>query len=155
MLILFLLIWIILNGKINPEITVFGVVIALGIYAFCCKFIGYGFKKDLGYLKKLPMFIAYIAVLVVEIIKANILMVKYIVVKQEYELKPVIFKMRTKLKSKILRVILANSITLTPGTISVSLQDDEIIINAIDEVLAIEDDGDFIFERLLLKLEDE
>ena len=61
--------------------------------------------------------------------------------------------MNTKLESRTCRILLANSITLTPGTITISLSGNELIIHAIDETLAIEVDGDFIFERLLLKME--
>ena len=39
-----------------------------------------------------------------------------------------IIKVKTKISSNFLRTMLANSITLTPGTISLELQDDEITV---------------------------
>lgn len=153
MFILFFALWVIFNGAFTLEIAIFGLVISAGIYAFTCKFMDFSIKKDILMCKRVLIFVYYSLVLVWEIIKANLVMAKYIVVKQERELHPVIFKMKTKLRSKVCRVLLANSITLTPGTITISLKDDELIIHAVDESLAIEDDGNFIFEELLLKVE--
>ena len=153
MFIIYFLLWIIFNGAFSLEIALFGIGVSALIYAFTCKFMDFSIKKDINLCKKFFGLIHYIIVLIIEIIKANLVMIKYIIVKQEYELKPVIFKMETKLKSKYLRVLLANSITLTPGTISVEMNDNVIFIHAIDECMAIEDDGNFIFEELLLKLE--
>lgn len=153
MFILYFILWVIFNGQITLEISLFGIAIAAGIYAFTCIFMDFSLKKDIALCKRIFLFLHYIFVLIWEIIKANIVMVKFIVVKQERELHPVIFKMKTKLNSKVARTLLANSITLTPGTITVSMKDDELIIHAIDESLAIEDDGNFIFEELLYRME--
>jgi len=153
MFILYFILWVIFNGRITLEISLFGLGIAAGIYAFTCFFMDFSLKKDIAMCKRIVLFLHYILVLIWEIIKANLVMIKFIVVKQEYELHPVVFKMKTKLNTKVCRTLLANSITLTPGTITVSMQDDEIIIHAIDESLAIEDDGNFVFEELLLRME--
>lgn len=153
MFIFYFILWVIFNGAFTLEIALFGLGVSALIYAFTCKFMGFSFKKDIDLCKRIPGFILYVFVLIWEIIKANLVMIKYIIVKQEYELHPVVFKMETKLKSKVCRVLLANSITLTPGTISVEMVDNVIYIHAIDECMAIEDDGNFIFEELLLKLE--
>lgn len=153
MFILLFLFWVIFNGAFTLEIALFGIVIAGGLYAFLCFFMDFSIQKDIILCKKFFLLLQYFFILLWEIIKANITMAKFIIVKQEYELHPVIFKMKTTLTSKFLRTLLANSITLTPGTITVSLIDDTLIIHAIDESLAIEDDGDFIFERLLLRIE--
>ena len=45
---------------------------------------------------------------------------------------PRIVHFRTRLKSDLARVILANSITLTPGTITVHLDDDHLIVHWLD-----------------------
>lgn len=153
MFLFFFILWIIFNGAFTLEIVIFGAVISAALYLFVCKFMDFSFKKDLALMSALPVFIEYAGVLVWEIIKANLVMMKFIVVKQEYELHPVIFRLNTSIKSKTCRVLLANAITLTPGTISVSMEEDNIIIHAVDESLAVEDDGDFIFEKILLKME--
>lgn len=153
MFIFLFLLWIIFNGQCTTEIAAFGIVISLAIYAFMCVFMGYSIKKDIQLFRTLGYFIVYIWVLIIEIIKANLTMMKFIVIKQEYELKPVIFKLHTKLKSNVCRVLLSNAITLTPGTITVSMERDALIIHAVDESLIVENDSDFIFEKLLLKME--
>ena len=153
MFLLFFVLWIVFNGQLTFEIAVFGLIVSLAMYAFVCRFMNFSIKRDIVLIRCLPYFIYYSLILIVEIVKANLVMAKYIIIKQEYELHPVIIRMNTKLESRTCRILLANSITLTPGTITVSLSGNELIIHAIDESLAIEDDGDFIFERLLLKME--
>lgn len=49
------------------------------------------------------------------------------------EVKPRIVRMKTYLKSDIARFVFANSITLTPGTITMLIEDDELFIHAISE----------------------
>ncbi len=149
----FFLLWIVFNGQLTLEIALFGLVISFGMYVFVCKFMDFSFKRDLELSRCFLYFLYYCLVLIVEIVKANLVMAGFIIVKQEYELHPVIIKMNTRLTSSVCRTLLANSITLTPGTITISLEGNELLIHAIDESLAIEDDGDFIFERILLKLE--
>ena len=153
MFILFFILWIIFNGAITLEIVLFGIAIAALVFLFMCKFMDYSIKKDIELLKKIPIFIVYVFTLIWEIIKANLVMMKFIVIKHEDELHPVIFKMKTSLKSNVCRTLLANSITLTPGTITIEMVDDTLYIHAVDESLAIEDDGNFIFENILLKME--
>ena len=45
------------------------------------------------------------------------------------DINPRVVHFRTRLKSDVARVILANSITLTPGTISLHLDDDHLIVH--------------------------
>jgi multicomponent Na+:H+ antiporter subunit E len=45
------------------------------------------------------------------------------------DINPRVVHFRTRLKSDLARVILANSITLTPGTISLHLDDDHLIVH--------------------------
>ena len=153
MFLLFFVLWIVFNGQLTFEIVIFGLLVSLAMYAFICRFMHFSVKRDLILMRCLPYFIYYCLVLIGEIIKANLVMAKYIIIKQEYELHPVVIRMNTRLESRLCRTLLANSITLTPGTITIGLSGNELIIHAIDESLAIEDDGDFIFERILLKME--
>lgn len=153
MFIFFFILWVIFNGQLTAEIAAFGIVISAGVYAFCCFFMDFSFKKDIELIKKCGYFLRYVVTLIWEIIKANLVMMKFLIIKQEYELHPVIFKLETNLRSKLCRVLLANAITLTPGTITVSMEKDALIIHAIDESLIVESDGEFVFEKLLLKME--
>jgi len=48
------------------------------------------------------------------------------------QLKPGVVKIKTRLKSDIARVFLANSITLTPGTMTVEIKDDVLYVHWIE-----------------------
>ena len=48
MYLLFLAIWIILNGRITLEIVLFGLAIATVMFLFVCKFMDYSVKKELS-----------------------------------------------------------------------------------------------------------
>ena len=65
-----------------------------------------------------------------------------------------IVKVHTNLKTETARVILANSITLTPGTITVSLTEQELLVHCLDKSLA-EGMEDSEFVRLLEAMEGE
>ena len=151
MFILILLLWILFNGQLTLEIFLFGLVFATAFYAFLCKFLGFSLKKDIGYIKKLGYVIEYLIILLVEIIKANIATAK-ILLSSRYEVEPAIVKFKTKLKSEKARVVLANSITLTPGTITVRLQYDEFTVHCLDKSFA-EGLSDSIFVKLLMRME--
>ena len=55
MLLLFFLAWIIFNGRVTVEIVLFGVVIAVLIFAFICRFMDYSISKELKFYKKAPL----------------------------------------------------------------------------------------------------
>lgn len=151
MFILLLLIWFVFNGKITLEIAMLGIILCFCIYLFICKFMGYSVRKDIALIKKSVYFFYYIVVLIVEIIKANIQVIHFVLNDREI-VEPVIVEHRTRLRTNLGRVILANSITLTPGTITVSLEGNELVIHCLDSTMA-EGIENTIFERLLEKME--
>lgn len=151
MLLLFFLAWIIFNGRVTVEIVLFGVVIAVLIFAFICRFMDYSISKELKFYKKAPLFCKYVWLLVKEIIKANISVCRMILTRKEL-MEPVIVKVHTNLRTEIARVILANSITLTPGTITVSVTERELLVHCLDKSLA-EGMEDSVFVKLLEKME--
>ncbi|MCM1123267.1 MAG: Na+/H+ antiporter subunit E [Eubacterium sp.] len=151
MLIIFFLIWIIFNGQFTLEIAAFGVVIAGAMYWFICKFLDYTPRNDLILGKRLFLLLHYLFVLLVEIIKANGAVFRMIY-SAKYRLEPAVVHFRTDLHSTFARVLLANSITLTPGTITVSLKDDEYIVHCLDKELAQGIDSS-IFVKLLRRIE--
>lgn len=151
MLLLFFLVWLIFNGAITAEIITFGVVIALLVFVFICKFMDYSIQKEILLIKKSGYFLYYVVTLVVEIVRANIAVI-HLILSQREIVEPVMVTFRTTLKSKAARVLLANSITLTPGTITVSLRDDNLVVHCLDKSLA-EGMEDSIFVKMLEKLE--
>lgn len=153
MFLLLLLCFIIFNQAFTLEILIFGIIISAGVYLFACKFFDYSVKKDLFIMKKLPGIFMYIFVLLWEVIKANVALFKLFTAKKKEEREPCIVTFHTGLKTRMARVLLANAITLTPGTITVKLKEDEYTIHCFDKSLAKGLD-DTIFEKKLKKLEE-
>lgn len=151
MYILFFLVWIIFNGAVTVEIVAFGLVISAVMYIFICKFMNYSIRKDIAYMKRIPRILQYVCVLLWEIVKANFAVIKLITASR-YDLEPVLVRFKTDLKTKQARVVLANSITLTPGTITVTLKDNEYVVHCLDKELA-KGMNHSVFVELLEKLE--
>ena len=152
MLPLFFIVWI-FNGRITLEITLFGIVIAGLMFGFVCKFMDYSIAKERKLYKKLPLFGKYVVLLIGEILKANLAVCRLILTRKEVP-EPVMVKVHANLKTETARVILANSITLTPGTITVSLTGQELLVHCLDKSLA-EGMENSEFVKLLEKLEGE
>ena len=152
MLLLFFLVWVIFNGRLTLEIALFGVAVAGAVFAFVCKFMNYSLRKELCFYKRMPAFARYLYCLIKEIITANIVVSRMILTRKE-QMEPVIVHVHTDLKSETARVILANSITLTPGTITVSMTEDDLLVHCLDKSLS-EGMEDSVFVRLLKKMED-
>ena len=151
MYLIFFLSWVSFNGQFTPEIAVFGLIIAGLMYAFICKFMGYKPRADIIMAKKFFYLIQYVFILVKEIVKANFAVIRMIT-SSRYELEPAVVRFKTDLKSAPARIMLANSITLTPGTITVSLTGDEYVVHCLDKSLA-EGINSSIFVTLLRRLE--
>ena len=151
MYVIFFLIWIIFNGQFTLEIAAFGLVIAGALYWFICKFMDYKPRHDLVLCKRFFLLIHYIFILVKEILKANIAVFK-MVYSAKYQLEPAVVHFTATLNSTFARVLLANSITLTPGTITVSLNDNEYVVHCLDKELAQGIDHS-IFVKLLERIE--
>lgn len=151
MYVILFLIWIIFNGQFTLEIAAFGLVIAGAMYWFLCKFLDYKPQNDLILCKRFFLILHYVFVLVAEILKANGAVFKMIY-SAKYQLEPAVVHFRVPLHSTFARVLLANSITLTPGTITVSLKDDEYTVHCLDKELAKGIDSS-IFVELLKRIE--
>lgn len=151
MLLLFFCVWIIFNGTITAEIAVIGAVIVLLMFVFICKFMDYSLKQEILLYKKSICLMHYILILVMEIMKANMAVIRLITSNSEV-VEPVMVRVHTNLKSNFCRVLLANSITLTPGTITVSLDRDEYVVHCLDKSLS-EGMEESVFVKMLEKLE--
>ena len=151
MFLLFFLVWIIFNGAITTEICIFGVVVAFLMFGFVCKFMDYSWRKEKLLIQRSGYFLLYLGNLLIEIVRANV-SVCHFVLSDRDEIHPVMVSFHTTLKSSLARVILTNSITLTPGTITVSLQGDEVIVHCLDRSLA-EGMEDSSFVKMLEQME--
>lgn len=76
-------------------------------------------------------FFAYVPFFLYYVVKAN-LDVAYRVIHPLLPINPGIVKIKTELKSELAQAMLANSITLTPGTLSVDIRDGYLYVHWID-----------------------
>lgn len=148
--IIIFLLWIIFNGRITTEIVLLGLLLAGAVTWFDEKYIGHN-NLNVS-LKRLPALIDYLFTLIVEIIKANIIMIK-ITLAPKLEFEPCIIYFKTDLKEQFTKVLLANSITLTPGTITASLEGDTYCVHCLDKSMA-EGINNSIFVKKLRKIEE-
>lgn len=148
---LYFVLWVIFNGNITLEICLFGLVIAAVIFAFTCKFMDYSVAKEKHLIRKSGQFLRYAGVLVAEIIKANFEVIHMILSERE-ELEPVLVSFHSDMKTTGGKALLANAITLTPGTITVTLENSDYVVHCLDESLA-EGMDHSVFVQMLTKLE--
>lgn len=144
--------WIILNGRLTVEIVVLGLIFAAMVYAFVWKFMGLTWEREKSFWKHFIWGIQYIAILLKEIAVANLVVLK-IVLSPKKKVHPVIVSFDAPLKNHILQAILADSITLTPGTITVRLYEEKFEVHCLDESMA-EGINDSIFVKMLKKWEE-
>lgn len=117
--ILSLIFWMALTFKTTlPNIAV-GIVASI----LCSLIFGRFFIRNIQKLlqpKRYFWFIIYLLVFIWECVKANF-DVAYRVLHPAMPIRPGIVKVKTALKSDLAKMLLANSITMTPGTISVDI----------------------------------
>ncbi|MEM1380334.1 MAG: Na+/H+ antiporter subunit E [Pseudomonadota bacterium] len=82
-----------------------------------------------------PGIIPYMSWLLLEIGKANVAVAQE-VMKKEIKLAPKLFRVPAHQPSDLTRTIFANSVTLTPGTVTVDVREDALLIHALDESFA-------------------
>ena len=149
-IVLFLL-WVIFNAKLNWEIVVTGLLVTAFVYRFMCKHMGYSYKADLAIIRNLPTGIQFIGVLIWQVILANI-EVSGFVFRKHAEIKPQLVFFKTRLNSDTARTALANSITLTPGTITVSEDEGILGVHCLNSHMGEDmDNSDFV--TILAKME--
>ena len=125
-----LLIWVIANGTLAFDVLITGIVISAAIaLAFA------SFARVYSVVRWSPKvifyYLMYLGVFLLELTRAN-LNVMRLVFSPHIEIEPGIVEIQTELKSPIGRLALANSITLTPGTLVVDIKGDSLFIHWIN-----------------------
>ncbi len=122
-----IIIWLALTTTFQWQELIVGILISLLLASFLNKnYIKLGLPTLS--LKKLVFMIVYLIILFIEIIKANF-DVAYRVIHPKMPIKPGIVIIRTELKQDIAKMILANSITLTPGTFTLDIKNNKLLIH--------------------------
>lgn len=150
---LLFLFWLVLSPGISTQTIVAGLLIS-----FCVAL----YNQDLAFeegetsfysVKGVVKLFRFIIVLLVEIIKANIDVAK-IVLSPSMPISPCFVKVPLTQKKDMNRVLYANSITLTPGTLSVDMNEEEILVHALTKEAAEGMDGN-VLDKYITQLEEE
>eukprot|EP00825_Cyclidium_porcatum_P006434 TRINITY_DN13199_c0_g1_i5.p1 TRINITY_DN13199_c0_g1~~TRINITY_DN13199_c0_g1_i5.p1 ORF type:complete len:358 (+),score=15.93 TRINITY_DN13199_c0_g1_i5:170-1243(+) len=147
--------WIIWNNTLDFKVWIYGIIPSMLIVLMFSPSVD--IFKGIKFTPKGVFYsFVYIFVFIWALIKSNIdVMLR--VISPKLNIKPGIVRIETKLKSPMARLILANSITLTPGTFVVDIKDNYFYIHWIEVCC----DGDIEtytneisgqFEKLLLKI---
>lgn len=129
--------WIVLSGKFITLLLFLGVVSSfLVAYIFHRTLMGHiGWQRAIWGIKRTLRFTAYLPWLLKEIMKANI-QVAYLILHPQMPINPSVIRFKTKLRDDLAIATFANSITLTPGTITVDCKDGEYCVHALDRASA-------------------
>jgi multicomponent Na+:H+ antiporter subunit E len=142
--------WIFVSSAIDIQHILIGALSAYIISHFSYDLLLQKNEKIPG-LRAIPLYVSYLGNLAFEIIKANI-QVARIVLDPRLPISPSIVEFKTILKSETAKASLANSITLTPGTLTIDVVGDKFIVHALtkedgEEVL------DWHMEKKLFEVE--
>lgn len=128
--------WLMLSGYLDAFHLITGLISSLLVaWISSDLFLGNDFKlgRSLGWLVR---FISYLPWLMLEIVKANIDLV-YLTLSPSMTIEPMVITLKPELKSELNKTVLANSITLTPGTVTMNVTEDgEFTVHAITKEAA-------------------
>ena len=123
-------VWMVANSTLAVEVAILGAVITLAL--------AYVFTSSSDAWRRIRWtpagfyhFLAYSGTFLVELVKANIAMMR-VVYAPRIDIHPGIVKIRTKLKSPIGRLALANTIALTPGSLVLDIKGETLYIHWLD-----------------------
>ena len=120
--------WLVLSGYFIGMILTFG-LISIGLVVWMTRRLAILDEETVPYLNILKTCKYYIW-LFIEIVKANIQVVKA-VVSPNSEISPTLVKIPLRSNIHIAQTMFANSITLTPGTVSVDVKEDHILVHSL------------------------
>ncbi len=121
------LVWLLLVGTLRPDELAAGLVVSAAVTVlFAPRFeIFTGLRLSWG----LPLYIlSYLGDFFVALVRANLDLAARIL-SPSLPINPAFVEIRTGLKSPLGRMLLANTITLTPGTLTVDVDDDRLLIH--------------------------
>lgn len=140
MVILLLVFWIILNGRISVELTVVGVVCTLILFRWANRRLHYTWEKDLRILKKLPLAVFYVVQLLKDMLHSTLGVMHYVYT-SKYEPEPQVIEFDVPFATSLGMTLMANYITLTPGTITVDAYRNHFTVHCLDPEFAPDPEG--------------
>lgn len=124
-----MLFWLMLSGTLTTDVLLVGAVVSLLIALLYPN--GLSFFTEFRFTPAaIVAGFRYYGYFFKELFKSNLTLAG-IVLSPSLPIAPAIVKVRTKLKSRMGRLMLANSITLTPGTLSVELEGEWLYVHCV------------------------
>ncbi|GJL75010.1 Na+/H+ antiporter subunit E [Nitrosomonas sp.] len=122
-------IWLLLNNSVEPGQILLGLILGWAIPVLTIRF-----WPETVSIRKPFALLRYIIILFYDIIMANFTVARLILGNPD-KLKPIFVRLPLDLTSDLAISLLANSITLTPGTLSAQLSDDHcyLLVHALNE----------------------
>lgn len=145
------LFWIFVSSAVDVQHILVGAAAALVVSYFSSDLLLQK-GQSLPSVKAMPLFFLYLAHLSVEIVKANIHVAR-IVLDPKLPISPSIVRFKTRLKGETAKASLANSITLTPGTLTIDIIGDNFYVHALTKEAA-EGVKSWHMEKRLAEVED-
>ena len=136
MFVILLALWLVFAGSVTLTNLLLGALVAGLITLFCAKFMGYSTKRFYRGFSKADEIAVYLLYLLKEIVRENFDVLRFIYRKGQP--KPTLVRFYGGVQNESLRVLVANSITLTPGTYTVKLEGDEYAVHALDEYFQVD-----------------
>lgn len=146
------LFFILLNSRVTLEVVLVGIVVCALADVLACRSLGWDTKKSRRVLFLLPEILSYAVILVWEILKANAAVLRVILDPKMKELDPILFTLPSDLESDFARTVLADSITITPGTYTVAVDNGDLRIHCLGQSFYLEE-MQLVFQRRLVKIE--
>ncbi len=145
--------WIILSQQVTLEIALIGAG-AVGLIMLYSKSLLFSPEETtLFSLGKILIFINFVFIMLIEIIKSNWQVAK-IVLSPSLPISPSFVKVHKTFKRDFDKVIYGNAVTLTPGTLTVDIDEEGFLVHALTKEAA-EGLEDSIIEEFVRKLEAE
>jgi multicomponent Na+:H+ antiporter subunit E len=128
--IILFIIWLLLVGTLNfSEIFVGFLVVVFTVWLSSSHL---SFLDDIKFNWATPLFmLSYLGVFLLALLHANIDMARR-VLSPSLPINPALVEVKTQLKSSLGKLILANSITLTPGTLTVDVVGEHLLVHWVD-----------------------
>lgn len=152
--IILFIVWLAFTSTLAMEEVITGLFVSMIVALLSFRFFT-GTGLNVFTPRKVLYMIQYFFVFITALIKANFHVAK-IVLSPKLPINPGIVEFETKLKSDFAKMVLANSITLTPGTFTVDIIENRYYIHWLD-VSATDEESVYkeiaeSFEKILLKI---
>jgi multicomponent Na+:H+ antiporter subunit E len=125
-----MLLWVLLTGTLDGQELLAGVLVVAATTAVAGPRLAI-----LGGVRLTPRaavsLLTYLGYFFYALVRANLDVARR-VLSPSLPIRPAVVEVRTELESRLGRLLLANSITLTPGTLSVDVRGDRILVHWID-----------------------